>query len=415
MPDASAAGYAFLGLTVIVSLLLAVLAFATLRFAAAAKDSRRRLRDTGMETAVLSAALEEAIGKLKAQERATAARADRSERLSGQIIAGLTSGLLLVERDGTAAIVNPAALRILGLAPAGPTPYRDLLGDVPALAEVIAEGLAGGAPIVRRTVALARPAGPSHLGVTVSPIADADGRLQAVVCLFTDLTGVLALEARLQLKDALARLGELTAGLAHEFRNGLATIHGYGRLIDPAEVPPQYRACVEGIRAETVALGEVVTRFLDFARPDALALTRVDLADIVARAAADVDGGSAVRIGGRFGAVDGDEVLLRQAFSNLLRNAAEACASAGVAPDVRVDGEVDAAAGVLRVRVRDNGPGLADPSDERLFRPFFTTKDNGTGLGLAIVQKVAVGHNGRVSAANHPDGGAEFVVQLPLA
>ena len=97
---------------------------------------------------------------------------------------------------------------------------------------------------------------PSHLGVTVSHITDADGEMQAVVCLFTDLTAVVELEERLRLKEALARLGELTAGLAHEFRNGLATIHGYGRLLDPATLPQPARTYVEGIRAETTALGE---------------------------------------------------------------------------------------------------------------------------------------------------------------
>ena len=91
------------------------------------------------------------------------------------------------------------------------------------------------------------------------------------MCLFTDLTSVMELEEQLRLKEALARLGELTAGLAHEFRNGLATIHGYGRLLDPASCRTQ-RPYVEGIRAETRALGEIVTNFLRFAKPDPLAL-----------------------------------------------------------------------------------------------------------------------------------------------
>ena len=117
--------------------------------------------------------------------------------------------------------------------------------------------------------------------MTVSPIAAADGRLQAAVCLFTDLTAVVELEEQLRLKEALARLGELTAGLAHEFRNGLATIHGYGRLLDPATLPDQARTCVEGIRAETIALGEVVTNFLRFARPEQLTMAPVDLRAVI--------------------------------------------------------------------------------------------------------------------------------------
>ena len=137
------------------------------------------------------------------------------------------------------------------------------------MADLIDEALQEASPIVRRTVSLGGGT-PQHLGVTVSPIADADGSLQAAVCLFTDLTAVVQLEEQLRLKEALARLGELTAGLAHEFRNGLATIHGYGRLLDPQSLPDPARTCVEGIRAETIALGEVVTNFLRFARPDQL-------------------------------------------------------------------------------------------------------------------------------------------------
>ncbi|MGE3273523.1 MAG: nitrogen regulation protein NR(II) [Vicinamibacterales bacterium] len=412
----NAAGYAVLGLTAIVALLVAVLAFAALRFAAAARDTRYRLRDSGMETALLSAALEDAIGRLKAQERESAARAERSERLSGQIVAGLTAGLIVVERDGRVVTVNPAATRILGIAePGGDPPHGRYLERLPALAGLIGEGLARGEPIVRRTITVTRETGPAHLGVTVSPIADAAGGIQAVVCLFTDLTGVMAREEQLRLKESFTRLGELTAGIAHEFRNGLATIHGYGRLLDPEALPPAYRPYVEGIRAETTALGEVVTNFLNFARPDTLALVPVDLDALVARAVEDGAPAGATTIGGSFATVEGDEVLLRQALSNLLRNAVEACTSAGTVPAIAVEGVVDPATGMQRIHVRDNGPGLPREAPERIFQPFFTTRASGTGLGLAIVQKVIVAHNGRVTATSLPGGGAEFVLHLPLA
>src|SRR5690606_4679195 len=106
----------------------------------------------------------------------------------------------------------------------------------------------------------------SHLGVTVSPIRDKVGVGHGAICLFTDLSDVVELEEQLRLKDSLARLGELTAGIAHEFRNGLATIHGYARLMDPAQLPDEYRPYVTGIREETEALGEIVTNFLNFAK-----------------------------------------------------------------------------------------------------------------------------------------------------
>ena len=101
------------------------------------------------------------------------------------------------------------------------------------LAEVIEECLTSRRPIVRRPVQMNRPeGGATHLGVTVSPIRDAGGAAHGAICLFSDLSEVVELEEQLRLKDSLARLGELTAGIAHEVRNGLATIHGYARLLE---------------------------------------------------------------------------------------------------------------------------------------------------------------------------------------
>src|SRR5689334_21199078 len=107
------AGYTFLGLTAIVAVLVSILTFALLRFSMAARSVRSSRRDA--ESPVLSAALEEAVARLKAQERATAARAEASERLSGEIISSLTAGLLVVDLEGAIRILNPAGRRMLDL------------------------------------------------------------------------------------------------------------------------------------------------------------------------------------------------------------------------------------------------------------------------------------------------------------
>jgi signal transduction histidine kinase len=259
-----------------------------------------------------------------------------------------------------------------------------------------------------------------HLGVTVSPLFDGEGQLHGAICLFTDLTAVKDLEEQLRLKDSLAAVGELTAGIAHEFRNGLATIHGYSKLFDLQALPEAYRPYVVGIRAETESLSQVVTNFLNFARPAQLTLSRVELGAVCERAAEEIRAdvvalGGDVDVRGTFGAIEGDEVLLRQAFSNLLRNAFEACADAGVVPHVLVQSALDPLQHAVRIVVQDNGPGIAPASRESVFRPFFTTKRNGTGLGLALVQKIVVFHNGRIIAAASPQGGASLQITLPLS
>ena len=410
------ASFAISGLAVVMGLLAALLAFAVMRLYAASRAARRTLSERSSETALLSAALQDAVTRLKQQEQQSTARAHASERLSAQIVQSLTSGLLLVSATGTVRIANPAARRILGLGALSlPAPLDEVLAGAAPLAALVREQLAGAPPISRGMLALGPGPGPSHLGVTLSPLPGEAGQPPGLACLFTDLSEVVALQEQLHLKEALARVGELTGGIAHEFRNGLATIHGYARLLDPGKLPAPQGGYVAAIRAETQTLGEVVTRFLQFARPERPNLTPVDLGAVVGRAAAETDApDGAIAVAGAFGWIDGDDVLLRQAFANLLRNALEACTEAGTAPQVRVTGELRAAEGVVRVTVRDNGPGLPAESRDRLFRPFVTTRSRGTGLGLALVQKFVVIHDGQVKAGDAPGGGAEFVVQLPL-
>ena len=408
-------GYAFIGLSVIVAVLAAVLTFAVLRFAAAARDARRHLRDNSLDNALLSSTLQDAVARLKAQERAMSARAVASEQLSGEIVASLTAGLLVVDGDGHVRILNPAGRRLLGLGDDGNgRGYRELLAAAPPLVEVIAECLERGRPIHRRTLKLPAGIPASHLGVTVSPVASGGG----VICLFADLSAVVELEEQLRLKEALAHVGELTAGIAHEFRNGLATIHGYSRLIDPEQLPPQYRPYVQGIRQETEALGKVVTNFLNFARPEQVTFAPVDLGALVARAVDEARHdwpGADISVRGAFTTIEGDDVLLRQMLGNLIRNGVEAAQGRGQQPAVAVEGGIDRAERACTVAVHDNGPGIDPSVRARVFRPFFTTKAQGTGLGLAIVQKVVVTHNGRIGVGVSPLGGATFEITFPVS
>jgi signal transduction histidine kinase len=334
----------------------------------------------------------------------------------------------VVDLSGDVRTLNPAGRRMLEL----PEPragdaaddraterYMRTPKEAPLMA-VVDECLTNGAAIVRRKVNLPGVGRGVHLGVSVSPLSDEQGRLHGAICLFTDLTDIRDLEAQLRLKDSLATVGELTAGIAHEFRNGLATIQGYSKLLDLDTLPPAYRPYVEGIRAETESLSQVVTNFLNFARPAELALAQVDLRAICERAADEIRPevtalGGEVSVSGDFGTVEGDEVLLRQAFSNLLRNAFEACSGASVTPVVTIESETDEAHRLSRITVQDNGPGVPAASRERVFQPFFTSKRNGTGLGLALVQKIIVFHNGRINIDRAASGGANFQITLPRA
>jgi signal transduction histidine kinase len=412
--------YTFLLLTALVAALVAVLVFSVLRFAAAARQVRAGA-SIDAAPALMASAIEQALAKLREQERALHARAEASERLSDEIINGIGSGLIVVQQPDVVRLINPAGAHVLGLdatAAAG-RPVREVLADAAPLLAVIDEGLRLGKPITRRMVSV--PAGPNmsrHLGVAVSPLGSGQ-RAGQVICLFSDLTDAVAREEQLRLKESLTRLGELTAGLAHEFRNGLATIHGYARMLDPSALPREAATYVTGIRQETDALGEVVTNFLEFARPTPLAASAVDVRHVLERVVAErrtdaEAGGGQLALTGDFGSVEGDDVLLRQAFDNLCRNAIEACQAAGRTAAVTIAGRVVPSEHELVVAVADDGPGIDPSVIGRIFQPFVTTRSRGTGLGLALVQKIVVTHNGRVTAANRPGGGALFEVRLPL-
>ena len=409
-----------LSLTAVVAALAAGLAFVVLRLFAAAKGFGRTQHESGAETAFVTAALEEAVARLKLREQAIVARAEASERLSDEIIASLTSGLLVVDDDRTVKSLNPAGRRMLGLTETDPgTTLDTVLRGAAPLARVIEECMTVGQPIRRRSVRIEpQKDRPTHLGVTVSPIGTDPSAQHGAICLFSDLTDVVELEEQLRLKDGLAQVGELTAGIAHEFRNGLATIHGYARLLDLERLPPDMRAYVTGIREETDTLGAVVRNFLNFAKPTELVLGSVDIRTIVERAAEDIraeatEHGGSVMVGGDFLPVQGDELLLRQAFGNLCRNALEACREAKVPPRIAIEASHDPGQPVLRISVIDNGPGIEPRLAPRIFQPFVTTRARGTGLGLAVVQKIIVMHNGRVNVQPEPSGGTRFTVSLP--
>ena len=288
-------------------------------------------------------------------------RAEASEALSTQIVNSLTAGLLVVDRQGLVQIVNPAGREMLGLADGVEGSHINALphAAIP-LAGVVSECLTTGQPIVRRALEVPQANDVTHVGVTASRFGHSEGATGGVICLFSDLTAVIALEEQLRLKEALARLGEMTAGIAHEFRNGLATIHGYGKLIDPsagaAAVQTLCRGYPAGDRSAWTSGHEfpqfraahtAVTRHAGSGGPRPARRRRSPPRDSA--------GGGEIIVSGQFGRVDADDVLLRQAFSNLLRNAIEACQHAKVVPHVRVEGSLDAAQ--ARISVHDNGPG----------------------------------------------------------
>ena len=387
------------------------------------------------------------LDKLHDQEQALAALTPHDHARGGgnafpgeRLIGGMTSAVLVFDAEGRLAVLNPAAARLLVLDRAAATGrlYSDLLRGHPRLIALVEESLRSGKGHSREVLPLSGPSGrQTHLGAMISPIrplaegGQVEGAIDGVICLLTDLTEIKALRERVGLKENLASLGEMSAGIAHEFRNSLATIQGYARLIVRSTTgktgDDDSREHAGAILREVESVERIVRDFLRYARPADLDLHDVDLArmirDEVMGFAGDRDGhGVRIEVQGTFARIHADETLLRQAIQNLLRNAAEALtgrngrarAGSNGAGRIIVRGSDDPAdPGGVRITIVDNGPGIAREDLKRLFTPFFTTKDRGTGLGLALVQKAAVLHDGRVEVVSEPGQGASFTLVLP--
>jgi len=382
---------------------------------------------TANPSAFMTASMQGVIQQLREQEkelerlhRIEKERAEQTERLSEEVTRNMPAGLVVVNAMGIISSSNPAAEQVLGIRGLAFRRYSEALGTSSDLTKLIAECVSTGKIFRREEVQHIPPAGDTrHLGVTISPIRRGEGKISGAICLLTDLTELAALQQRIQLKENLAALGELSAGIAHEFKNALATISGYAQMIEPETSAAEVLDYAGRILEQTRNITHVVAEFLKYARPLEIPDEGVALQTMVERVVSEV--GEAlpqvkIRWEGTFGDAQGDEGLLRQALLNLARNAAEACAITEGGGQVVIRGDTvrGEEAEFQRISVTDNGPGIPANVFPKLFRPFFTTKAKGTGLGLAVVQKIIVQHGGQVEVRNRPEGGAEFIVTLPI-
>src|SRR5215469_15674 len=398
-------------------------------FQSTKEEQKKKIVATGPRTenasAFMAASMQGVIQQLREQEKELERlhkieknRAEQTERLSEEVTRNMPAGLVVVNATGIISSSNPAAEQVLGIRGLGFRRYSEALGENSELTKLVAECLETGKIFRREEVEHVPPAGDTrHLGVTISPIGRNEGKISGAICLLTDLTELTALQQRVQLKENLAALGELSAGIAHEFKNALATISGYAQLI-PESSPNEAADYAKKIVEQTRNMTHMVAEFLKYARPLEIPEESVGLEHVVHHAVAEVVQSMpqvTIECQGSFGDVAGDEGLLRQALLNLARNAAEACAAADGGGRVTLRGEVveSEETGWRRVIITDNGPGVAPAAMPKLFRPFFTTKSNGTGLGLAVVQKIIVQHGGHIEVRNCTKGGAEFIVTLP--
>ena len=347
-------------------------------------------------------------------------RANSAEKFSERIVASLPSGLLAFDGAGLSMAINTpgrALLEVDGRA-LGES-YEQLLSGHAELASMIGDCLQNGT-LYRRTEieAVSQNGRLRRLGATVAPIELPPERgPRGALCLLTDITEVTELREQVALKNNLESLGEMSAGLAHEFKNAIATLQGYAQLLQSMELNDKAQVAAASLLNEVRNLSGMVTAFLNFARPQPLQLEQVSLSELIDECASELEPlFQELRVELLVEAkepliVRADERMLRLALLNLMRNGAEAIAdeSAKRSVLVRTAREGETAA----IEVRDTGPGIPPAQLQKIFIPFFTTKAKGHGVGLALSHRIITQHGGTLTAANSPAGGAVFTTRLP--
>ena len=236
---------------------------------------------------------------------------------------------------------------------------------------------------------------------------------------------VSELEEQLRRSDRLAIVGELTASLAHELRNPLATIRGIAEILND-ELPPEIKKgeFFPILIAETERMSAVVENYLNFARKQTERKSRFDVREVVENTC-QILAHRAQKAGIRIKAdlpdhpvhITGDANDLRQVLVNLLLNAIEAMSLPGeIYLSVKIE-KTDEPQGAERVRlsIKDHGSGIDAATLQEIFKPFYTTKSNGTGLGLSIVKRTVEQYHWEIAVESTPGKGSEFVLFIPMA
>lgn len=366
--------------------------------------------------------------KLRSQEKSLerASLALRKARLeTDDILRHLNSGLITVDLNGRIIYFNRAAERILD--------YReeDVKGmhcqevfaeRMPSLAQGLMEGIERKSQSPRQEIEFkTRDGATIPLGLSTSILMEDDQSPRGVIAIFSDLTEAKAMEAKIRVSDRLSAVGELSASIAHEIRNPLASISGSVEVLkSELKVEGENRRLMDLIVKESHRLSRILSDFLLYARIERPTYNKVDLCHLITEVVEIVVHHSSYsesmnivfETDESIIYVVGDEDLMKQLLLNLVVNACEAIDSEG--GEVTLRSIVNQNTKMAELFVADNGPGIPRENLKKIYQPFFSTKKQGTGLGLSIVHRVGAVLNSKISVNSQLGEGTTFLIEIPL-
>jgi PAS domain S-box-containing protein len=335
---------------------------------------------------------------------------------TGNVLEQMRDAVVTIDELGRFTIFNRQAEELFGGV------ARDVLGRT-------VQQLPGGLPDCLEAL-FALPVGTSErsipcreersivASVTVSQTVMPDGRRESMTLVIKDLTEAKRLEEEMRRKERLSAMGELASGVAHEIRNPMNAISMIAQRLEtefePAQGAEEYKGLAKIMRSEIARINRIIRQFLQFARPAQPNFQDVNLSALLERAAAVVDAqarAKRVRLTTEcnpdlISFVDQEQMM--QALLNLLQNALDATPSGG---QVRLAAARKGSG--YTIDVTDTGSGIGPDALEKIFNPYYTTKNEGTGMGLAITQQIISRHGGSISVSSEPGKGSRFTIVLP--
>jgi len=351
---------------------------------------------------------------------------------TGDILATLATGVITVDAGGRLAYANPAAEALLGLS-AGEWMGREVLEEVerraPGMGRVLTRALKSGEAVDRLRTELAEGGHDVRLGISTAVLERGDGSPPSATAVFQDITDLERLEALNRRTERLEAVAALSASLAHEIKNPLASIRSAVEQLTRPSLRDDDRTTLQRlVLTESDRLSRLLSEFLDYSGLRLSSRETVVLGTVVRDSVAlvrqhpEADGVTVTCSGTDVPTrVVGDPDLLHRALFNLLLNAVQFSAPSGkvmvTVQDLRASPfpRGTAIRRPVALSVEDTGPGVDPAVKERIFDPFFTTREGGSGLGLAVVHRAVEAHDGAVFVDRVPGGGARFVIYLPAA
>jgi PAS domain S-box-containing protein len=375
---------------------------------------------------------EQVIKELKEKEKTLQKLYQKTDRKAKDlasyneyILKSMTSGMVICNIQGEIIQINQPAEEMLDVSKSlvMGKHYKMIFREKSPLCLSIQSALAEQTTFSIPETKLLKKNGESiWLSLNSTPIIDEKDRMLGVVVFLSDLTEIRKLEEEVAFKDKMATLGEMSSGLAHELRNSMGAILGFSKLLRKRKSDPiSQNQTIDEIVSEAMRMESMLKRFLTFAKPFQPKVEKIDLKEIIQECHTSVkEALKENRIIFKLDAepelpsIWGDRLLLRQCFQNLIQNSIEAMPNGGELYVGLKEEQPGSKEESILVEFSDTGCGIAKQDQDKVFNPFFTTKENGTGLGLSLVKKIVTMHNGKIELESEQNKGTTFKISLPL-